>query len=69
MMYWRTLERGKDFIHFHDDPDGLWADAKLSKGSIRMSVSTVTAQTELMEKIAKKLDSLNSPREGSRKRR
>ncbi len=23
---------GKGFIHFHDEPDGLWADIFLSKG-------------------------------------
>ena len=54
----KFLLRGKDFVHFHDDPDGLWADAKLSKGRVRLSVATRSEQDELMEMIAEKLDAL-----------
>ncbi len=54
----KFLLKGRDFIHFHDDSDGLWADAKLSKGRIRVSVSTASKQGELMDMIAKKLESL-----------
>jgi len=56
----KFLLKGRDFVHFHDDPDGLWADAKLSKGRLRMSVATLAEQRELMEKIAAKLDSIES---------
>ncbi len=58
---------GRDFIHFHDEPDGPWADVRLSKGRIRMPVSTRSEQAELMEKICQKLDSLKSHRGGNRK--
>ena len=34
----KFLLRGRDFIHFHDEPDGLWADVILSKGRIRAAV-------------------------------
>ena len=56
----KFLLRDKDFIHFHDDPDGLWADAKLTKGRVRMSVATRAEQGELMDKLTEKLDSLSS---------
>ena len=57
----KFLLRGKDFIHFHDDPDGLWADTRLSKeGRVRMSVATREEQGELMGKIANTLDVLES---------
>ena len=26
--------KGKGFIHFHDEPDGLWADIFFSKGRL-----------------------------------
>ncbi len=54
----KFLLKGRDFVHFHDDPDGLWADAKLTSGRLRMSVATPAEQAELMERIANKLDSL-----------
>lgn len=69
----KFLLKGEDFVHFHDDPDGLWADAKLSKGRIRVSVATPAGQGELMEMVAAKLDTLSSPdrrtRTWSRQRR
>jgi hypothetical protein len=69
----KFLLKGQDFVHFHDDPDGLWADAKLSKGRVRMPVATPSEQRELMDLIARKLDALESHggniKRSSRKRR
>jgi hypothetical protein len=65
----RFLLRGRDFIHFHDDPDGLWADAKLSRGRIRISVASASEQGELMEIIARKLETLESHSEPDQNRR
>jgi hypothetical protein len=59
--------KGKDLVHFHDDPDGLWADVNFSKGRIRMSVSSRSEQGELMDMTAKKLDSLDSNSEHRRR--
>lgn len=64
----KFLLKGKDFVHFHDDPDGLWADAKLAKGRIRVSVATRAEQGELMELISQKLDTLND-KKGKRRGR
>src|SRR5262245_4813537 len=49
---------GRDFIHFHEEPDGIFADVRLSKGRIRMPVSTQQEQTELLERIEDTLSSL-----------
>jgi hypothetical protein len=40
---------GKDFIHFHETPEGIVADVRLATGQIRMSVSTPFEQSELLE--------------------
>lgn len=65
----RFLLKGRDFIHFHDDPDGLWADARLTKGRIRLSVASQSEQGELMEMITRKLDALESHNENVQKSR
>ena len=65
----KFLLGGRDFIHFHDDSDGLWADAKLSKGRIRVSVASFSEQAELMELIARKLETLESHSEPDQKLR
>ena len=50
----------RDFIHFHDGPDGIFVDVLLSNGRVRMPVSTRSEQAELMERIESKLASLES---------
>ncbi len=57
---------GRDFIHFHEGSEGLFADVRLSKGRVRMPVSTRAEQAELLERIEEKLSSLES--HSSRKR-
>jgi len=59
---YKFLLKRQDFIHFHDDADGLWADVKLAKGRVRVSVATDTEQRELMGQIADKLDALEDHR-------
>jgi hypothetical protein len=53
---------GRDFIHFHELPEGIFADVRLSKGQVRMSVSTQPEQTELLERIEDTLSSLQCSR-------
>ncbi|MAA69510.1 MAG: hypothetical protein CL915_12330 [Deltaproteobacteria bacterium] len=38
---------GKEFIHFHDESDGLWADIFLSEGGLRMPVTSASEQAEV----------------------
>lgn len=49
---------GKDFVHFHDDPDGLWADVRLARGRVRRSVVDAASQADLLDEIESRLDSI-----------
>ena len=42
---------GRDFIHFHETPDGVVADVRLAKGQVRVQASTEAEQAELLERI------------------
>ena len=57
---------GKAFIHFHDEPDGLWADIFLYKGRLRMPANTASEQAEVIGTIEPTLESLES---GTQKRK
>ena len=59
---------GRDFIHFHDYPEGVVADVRLVKGVVRMPVSSPEDQAELLDRIEERLGSIGS-REHGRNRR
>lgn len=59
---------GKEFLHFHDQADGIVADVRLAKGRVSMPVASDTEQGELMDRIDRSLASLVS-RTRDRKRR
>ncbi len=50
----------RDFIHFHETRHGIFADVLLSKGRVRMPVSTDVQQAELLERVEPQLNSLES---------
>lgn len=50
----------RDFLHFHDEPGGIFADVRLTKGFVRMPVSSRSEQAELLERIDQSLSSLDS---------
>lgn len=56
----------RDFLHFHiilhshDEPGGVFADVRLTKGIVRMPVSSRSEQAELLERIYESLSSLDS---------
>lgn len=60
---------GKDFIHFHDEPDGLWADVRLAGGRVRRSVADADAQADLLEEVGATLDAVERASAGRRKAR
>lgn len=60
---------GRDFIHFHEEPEGLFADVRLSKGRVRLPVSTQAEQAELLERIEEKLSSRESRSSSKRQKR
>ena len=57
---------GKGFIHFHDEPDGLWADISLSNRRLRMPANTASEQADVIGNIEPTLESLES---GAKKRK
>ncbi len=60
---------GRDFIHFHEEPNGLFADALLARGRVRMPVSTAAEQAELLERMEEKLSALATHKSGKRRKK
>lgn len=61
---------GRDFLHFHEEPDGLVADVRLARGRVRMPAATDAEQAELLTRIDDTLSSLErhrQPRVGTRR--
>jgi hypothetical protein len=51
---------GRNFVHFHDYPDGVVADVRLVKGVVRMPVSSPEGQAEFLDRIEECLSSVES---------
>jgi hypothetical protein len=58
----------RNFVHFHEEPKGVFADVLLTKGRVNMPVSSPAEQAELLERIDQILESLEL-RERKRERR
>jgi len=61
------------FLHFHDDPSGIFADVRLADTFIRRPVTTRSQQADLLEEIDACLStaesrSLDRGRRGTRRR-
>ncbi|HET8670626.1 MAG TPA: hypothetical protein VFM05_08385 [Candidatus Saccharimonadales bacterium] len=50
----------RDFLHFHDERDGVFADVRLARAFVRLPVSTRAEQLELLGQIDECLSSLDS---------
>ena len=49
----------KDFVHFHEDSDGVFADVRLKEvGRVHMPVSSAAQQAEFLERIDRTLEAL-----------
>jgi hypothetical protein len=49
----------KDFVHFHEDSDGVFADVRLKEeGRVHMPVSSPAQQAEFLERIGRTLEAL-----------
>jgi hypothetical protein len=48
--------RSSAFLHFHEDPAGLFADLKLDGAFTRFRVSTAREQTALLRAVASRLE-------------
>ena len=64
--------KSRAFLHFHDDPSGVFADVRLAEGFVRLPVTTSSQQLELLERIDDCLSAIESratdrdPRRGRR---
>jgi hypothetical protein len=43
--------KARAFLHFHDDPSGIFADVRLSEDFTRLAVTTRSQQSDLLERI------------------
>jgi hypothetical protein len=43
--------RSQAFLHFHDDPAGVFADVRFDRDFVRMRVSTRSEQADLLNRI------------------
>ena len=49
----------KDFVHFHEDSDGVFADVRLKdEGRVHMPVSSPAEQAEFLDRIDPTLEAL-----------
>lgn len=52
--------KSRAFLHFHDDPAGVFADVRLADEFIRMPVTSCAQQSDLMEQIDDCLSTVES---------
>lgn len=57
------------FLHFHDDPSGIFADVRLAEGFVRLAVTSSSEQSDLLERIDDCLSAIESRSIGRRRRR
>ncbi len=58
--------KSRAFLHFHDDPSGVFADVRLSDDFVRMPVSTRSEQADLLARIDECLSTVESRVKGRR---
>lgn len=52
--------KSRAFLHFHDDPSGVFADVRLAEGFARLPVTSRAEQAELLERIDDCLSAIES---------
>jgi hypothetical protein len=52
--------KSRAFLHFHDDPDGVFADVRLSDEFLRLPVTSSSQQSDLLERIDDCLSTIES---------
>jgi len=61
--------KSRAFLHFHDDPGGVFADVRLADEFVRLRVTTSSEQSDLLERIDDCLSSVESRTPGRQRRR
>jgi hypothetical protein len=60
--------KSRAFLHFHDDPSGLFADVRLADGFLRLPVTSSAEQADFLERIDECLTSVELRSEGKLRR-
>ena len=60
--------KSRAFLHFHDDPSGIFADVRLGADFVRMPVTSSSEQADLLQRIDDRLSAVES-RAADRRRR
>jgi len=60
--------KSRAFLHFHDDPKGIFADVRLAEDFVRLPVTTRAQQSDLLDRIDDCLSAIES-RATDRRRR
>jgi hypothetical protein len=61
--------KSRAFLHFHDDPSGIFADVRLSEDFVRLPVTSSSQQSDLLERIDHCLSAVESRAVGRRRQR
>ncbi len=61
--------KSRAFLHFHDDPSGIFADVRLAEGFVRLPVTSSSQQSDLLEQIDNRVSSIESRATGKRRER
>lgn len=61
--------KSRVFLHFHDDPCGIFAGVRLADDFVRMRVTTRPEQADLLERIDARLSSVEAHAKDERGRR
>jgi hypothetical protein len=61
--------KSRAFLHFHDDPSGIFADVRLAEDFVRMRVTSPSEQSDLLERIDDCLSAIESRATDKRRRR
>lgn len=59
--------KSRAFLHFHDDPSGIFADVRLADEFVRLPVTSASEQSDLLERIDDCLSTVESRLEGRRR--
>jgi hypothetical protein len=59
--------KSRAFLHFHDDPSGVFADVRLADDFVRMRVTSRAEQSDLIDRIDDRLSSVESRAAGRRR--
>lgn len=59
--------KSRAFLHFHDDPSGIFADVRLAADFVRMPVTSSSQQSDLLERIDGCLSAVESSSTGRRR--